>query len=60
MKTLSPVLFRLDEDLAETLHHIRTTYAWDRMSIEEHEQVMAVYLALDKLSTQLLDGTLDH
>ena len=60
MKTMSPVLSRLDEDLTETLQHIRTNYSWERMNVEEYEQVMAVYLALDKLSQQLLDGTLDH
>ena len=60
MKTMSPVLSRLDEDLTETLQHIRTNYSWERMSVEEYEQVLAVYLALDKLSQQLLNGTLDH
>lgn len=57
---MSPVLSRLDEDLTETLRHIRTNYSWERMSVEEYEQVMAVYLALDKLSQQLLNGKLDH
>jgi hypothetical protein len=60
MRTMTGVEARLDEDLSELMTRIRVDYAWERMSVEEHHQVLAVYLAVDKLSQQLLAGELDY
>lgn len=60
MRKLTGVEARLDEDLCEFLTRIRVDYAWERMSVEDYERVMAVYLAISKLSIKLLEGALDY
>lgn len=58
MRVMSGVQALLHEDLTDLANHIRINYAYQRMTVEELEQALAVYTMLVDMVLKLEQGEL--